>query len=175
MTMMMTSDKPATYAVGDGGGGLETTERYLQHVNLTTAERRQSRRVEVDDSMIAQLRPTLEAAQEGPQRIPGIVRPCTLEVLRYSKCLLVVVSEAENRRLMSIGVAAHSRCAPSLWDSLTDTQQIIARGLTRPNATPWCATRLEAAAALYDPTHAILAELADLEVAIAWTFLDERA
>jgi hypothetical protein len=151
------------------------TNRCLQHVNLTTAELRQSRRHDVSADMIERLRPILEAGQEGPQRIPGIVHPCTLEVLRSSKCLLVVISEAEDRHLMMIGVASHSRCAPSLWYSLTDTQQIIARGLTRPEATPWCATRLEAAASMYDPTHAIRAELAELELGIAWTFLDGRA
>lgn len=151
------------------------TNRYLQHVNLRTAELWQSRRGEVSDDMIERLRLILEAGREGPQRIPGIARPCMLEVLRSSKCLLVEISEAEDRRLMLIGVAAHSRCAPSLWDSLTDTQQVIARGLTRPHATPWCATRLEAAASLYDPTHVIRAELAELELGIAWAFLDGRA
>jgi len=151
-------------------------DRWLNHLTLTTGHLRRSLRTEVADEAIAACAALLDAAladEDAWVPIPHAEPACSLSVMRVRRCLLVSVRGPEELLLATVGIAAESRCAPSLWRLLTEVGPAAATlpDLDRP-AQPWCAARLEAGLAIYpEAAH----WLGDFERCLAWAWIERIA
>lgn len=150
-------------------------ERYIWHVTLNTGDTRRSPRSEVSDEAVIVCRDLIDRATAGAEpRIPG--QDATLTMAAEGRCALATVwALADHAPLVTIGFAAHSRCAPRLWEILHDPasrmpQQppIATRIGERPDA-PWCAARIEIGLALHvEDAH----WLGDFERCLAWAWIE---
>lgn len=149
----------------------------LYHLTLTTGHARWSTRDEVSEEAVAVctdlLRRGMDRRPDEAIPIPTPEgEPCALTAARASRCLVVTIWGPELRLpdgptrppLVTMGVAARSRCAPGLW------QQLGQQGPRPP--VPWAAVKLHPTLAL----HAVAADwLGDLERCLAWAWLLSRA
>ena len=147
------------------------TACYIHHVTLQTGHVRQSWRHEIDHGLHEAIGEILADALRGDRQIQGDPAGCVIRATASSKCLLASVhspEEAGSRLpLVTIGVAAHSRCGASIWRLLTEVPARIDAGPCPRE--PWCAARLETGLAVY-PGAAHW--LGDMERCLAWAWLD---
>ncbi len=154
------------------------TRSGIEHVTLTTGHVRTSYRHEVAEEVIAAMR-ALIARLDGVNTVPIPGLPGLYLGGRVSgRCMAATVWTAgpPSECILTIGVAAHSRCGAPLWRALCryGTGPLLVRPDRRQPPTPWVAAALEApvTALLYAPDGpAILGRLGDFERCLAWGFL----
>jgi hypothetical protein len=152
-------------------------DRFLQHITLTSGDRRRSPRSEVSDETIAVLRPLLDRALRG-EHVPVPGQPgYTMTGGSTGRCAMItlwrVMSDSTGRRIpcLHIGIADHSRCGAALWCKLHDLagdRLPVATDPDRQPVTPWCGDLLDIGLAL-DPQ--ISGWTGDFSRCVAWTFL----
>jgi hypothetical protein len=145
--------------------------RYILHITLDTGHTRRSPRAEVDDVAIAAVQDGLDRALAGGRPlIPG--GDCTMTATAAGKCLIATAWSGGAAPLVTVGVAAHSRCGARLWRALHEERgAAMPRLATAGNPCPqepWCAARLEIGLAS-EPRAAYW--LADWERVLAWAWL----
>lgn len=154
-------------------------ERHVLHVTLQTGHTRKSPRSEVADEVVEMLRPLLERALRG-ERVPIPGQPgYTMTGGAQGRCCMVTVSgqvrdtaRPEPVPVVSIGVAAHSRCGAYLWRLLHERADL--RYATDPGRVPpepWVADRIDVGAALLPEA---MHWTGDLSRCLAWTWIELR-
>jgi hypothetical protein len=164
--------------------GMTPDARYLHHVTMTTGHVRRSVRAEISAEALAVCRELLDTVRAGRPLdtgapIPGLLHPSgqpyhlVLADDPSSRCLLLAVTAARGQRLVTLGLAGHSRCGARLWRAL----HTYAREWALPVATdagrcppePWAAALLDADS----PQHlAVLPALGDLERCLGWAWFE---
>lgn len=148
---------------------------YLHHVTLTTGHVRRSPRSEVAADAVAVCKELIEAATDSQHGVPIPGLPgLRLAADRAGKCILLTVDADDGARVLTIGIATHSRCGAREWHLLHTV------GQTGPLATagqpcppePWVGARLEPGAALLSP--ATIMALSDLEPSLGWAWVEMR-
>lgn len=151
-------------------------KKHIAHVTLTTGHVRLSPRHEVDDAVVAALRPLIEEVVSGrtvPIPVPGYsITGRTSGEDGAGRCLSVIVwgERLQPEPICTIGIAAHSRCGARLWRKLHEVTTRPA--VTDPGRQP---TALWVAAALQTglERHAdALVWLGDFERCLAWAFIE---
>jgi hypothetical protein len=156
--------------------------RYIQIITTTTGDTRRSYRDEVADYVVEYIATSLlpEALVE---RDPGELGPAIpntglhLTALSRGRCGLIasVVFKGGDRPFVPVlvfGVAAQSRCATRLWDLLHMPGTYYVTHPATPPAPPWCAVRLEPAAAMMG--RRVMMILGDYERYLAWAWLERQ-
>lgn len=152
------------------------TAGYIEHVTLTTGHTRRSWRHEIAPDILPALRPLIEAARE-PEHcvpVPGIEPRLALRIEDTRRCALVTVQLYDDHvPILTMAIAAHSRCGQQLWELLHETARLpLATDIDQCPPEPWCAVRLEHGAALL-PREALMA-LGDFERCVAWAWMQMR-
>lgn len=160
------------------------TDRYINHVTITTGDTRRSYRDEVADDVVEWISATLlpESLAEHDAGDLGPAIPSTglhLTAMSGGRCGLVasVISPVEESDrpfvpVLVFGVAAESRCAAKIWDLLHMPGSYYVTDPHTPPASPWCAARLEPAASTLG-RHALMM-LGDFERCLAWAWLERQ-
>jgi hypothetical protein len=164
---------------------MSRSDRYIQHITLTTGDTRRSYRDEVADEVVEALSTTLlpEALVErdpgefGPQ-IPGMT--LYLAAVARGRCGLVAsvvmpLTEGSDRPFVPVlifGVAAEARCSRKVWDLLHMPGSYYVTDPETPPAPPWCAARLESVASILG--RQTLMMLGDFERCLAWAWLGRQ-
>lgn len=151
-------------------------DRYLHHVTLTTGHVRRSWRHEIDPAIMPVVAALVASAREETGAlIPHLEPACRLYIEDTARCALCSVRIDDDVPILTMVVANHARCGSQLWELLhnTATTPVATRISERP-PEPWCAVRIEAAAAMFPPPHMLLPTLADMERCVAWAWLDRR-
>src|SRR5690606_15382947 len=125
-------------------------------------------RSEIDDAAVAFFRRWLDNPASGELRLPPNPDLYRMTAGRSSRCLHAAVWQGETI-LVSIGVAAHSRCGASLWRMMHDSPYPLATSAEDRPPEPWIAARIEAGLALY-PEAANW--LGDMERCLAWAWIE---
>ncbi|WP_458789296.1 hypothetical protein [Adonisia turfae] len=149
----------------------------VAHVTLTTGHLRQSPRREVADSIVAELRPLIDAIVAGKTvPIPGLegysISGRSSGEDGAGRCLSVIVwaERPEVEPICTIGIAAHSRCGARLWRSLHEVATLpAATDPGRQPAAPWVAAALQAG---LDRHLEAASWLGDFERCLAWTWIE---
>lgn len=159
-----------------------TRHQYLHHVTLTTGHVRRSARSEVDDGVVDTCAALLrDAISGGEPLLPAIDPPVTMTATAEGRCVAVTIWAADESRgrapLLTIGIAAKSRCGAPLWRLLHQHAHPAIPIKTKAEECPpepWCAGRIDPGGALYPDARAMWMALADLERCLAWAWI-ERA
>lgn len=145
--------------------------RQIQHVSIKTGERWHSQRGEVNAHALRRARLLLdEGLSKGRIDLAG-VEPSGhwLQLRRLGTCCLAAtVMRGNSDALITFGVSVRSRCGPALWRLLVSGSGARVSALRTPVA-PWCAVRTEAE---WQGDAQPLEWLAELELAIAWAWVD---
>lgn len=153
---------------------------YLQHMTLDTGDMRYSPRGEVDDDIVAVLRPIVAAALAGGIVELPRVGDADLRLQMASEGgatmlaqIWAVTPDGEDRSVVSFGVAMTARAGTPHWRRLhaTALTPLATDGLSPP-AAPWLAARLEPGAASLSARDLMM--LGDLERCLAWAWIESQ-
>ena len=149
---------------------------YIHHLTITTGHTRKSYRNEVASDIIDTLQATLSAAIAGQlPPLPGDLSGYHLSAGAVGRCLMATVwapPKAVPSRptpLVTIGVAARSRCAADLWGRLVESHPAPLQP-AMPDA-PWCAVQLQPG--IMSDIGA-MGWLGDFERCLAWAWLERQ-
>lgn len=147
--------------------------RYIRHITLTTGHSRASYRAEIDDRAVEFFRRWLDDPSGLDLPLPPNPDLYWLSGARASKCLHAAVRQG-NTLLVSIGIAAHSRCGAVLWRRMHQGATGLATDAADCPAEPWIAVRVEPGLAIYPEA---AGWLGDMERVLAWAWVEhcERA
>jgi len=155
--------------------------QYIAHVTLTTGHVRRSPRSEVDPGILEWCRGHLLLAIEGERAaIPGTPVQCWLTAAAEARCLTASVwarTAGDDARLITIGVALHSRCGARLWEALHAHAALpLATDAGQQPGPPWVAARLEPGLLGIDDgqVQPIMSMMGDYERCLAWAWLEHR-
>ena len=149
--------------------------RYIRHITLTTGHVRDSWRQEISDEALAACADLLAQVAADPSQmvsIPGF-SDYYLSGQPGGACWVGTVwTGSPSVCVVTIGIAAHSRCGASLWRELHRWGQTpVVTDPERCPAEPWVAVALDEGAL----THLDAMEwLGDFERCLAWAWVESR-
>jgi len=153
------------------------TDRWLQHVTLTTGDSRRSFAAEVDRHVVEVCRDLIArmlAADPASVPIPGMDGYRAIGDAS-GKCLHVQVYGTAVPPIVVMYVGTHSKCGPRAWRDLhqyaSEWSLPVVTDRERCPPEPWIGALLDVGAASTPPGD--LMALADLERCIAWAWLAE--
>lgn len=154
------------------------SDRYIDHVTLTTGHSRRSPRREVSAEAVALCQDLIARFATGkvsePVPIPG---PLGYSVSGRAggKCMVATVwaDGPPSELVVTIGVAEHERCGAAIWRTLHDVAHLptMTSRDEQPRA-PWCGVLLEPAIAAHVEA---MEWMGDFERCLAWAWLERRA
>jgi hypothetical protein len=150
--------------------------RYLHHLTLSTGHVARTLRADVSAEALAACRALIDAAlAEGIQPVPGVDGYLLEAAYHGGRCLVVHVRAAPSTLLVSVGIAAHSRCGAALWRAIT-TSPGAPPGAERRQCPPepWCTVQLMPGMGTPEGL-AAAPWLGDLERCLAWAWIDRCA
>lgn len=147
--------------------------RTLEHVTLTTGDRRTSPRHEVGDAAITLLAPLLARVLAGETvDLPGVPDGYRLRGVGDGRGAALTVVGPSGLLVVTIAVAGDSSGAAALWRQVHEYALAGTPLGTRadaPPAPPWCAVRVEPGALRHPDA---LEWLGDLERCLAWALIE---
>lgn len=154
---------------------MRSAPRFIRHIALDTGRASKSRREEIRDEAIAELRPLLARVVVGetvavPKVVPehvmtGVTAGMALTVAVYSP---LMPGASERQPLLTLGVAVHSHSSVALWRALHGWDPGDPP-LEEPPQLPWCGVRLLPALAHWP---AAKDWLGGFERCVAWTWVE---
>lgn len=146
---------------------------FIRHITLTTGHTQDSQPGEVPQHVRDRLRPMIEilgkAGLQAPIKIPGMPGYSVTGGATKNCLVAVVWRDRPARALVSIGIAARSRCGPAIWRGLHTWGKVpVVTDPDRCPPGPWVAVALDT----LDPTEPALEWLGDFERCLAWAFCD---
>ncbi len=150
---------------------LPSSARYIYHVTLLTGDTRQSWRHEVDPKVMPVASAMLDRALAGERVAIAGVEGYEITAAAGGRCCLVTAWRGDTP-LVTIGIAARSRCGAELWRRLhEDPWTPLATSAAQCPPEPWCAAQIQPGLV---PFMLDAHWLADFERVMAWAFLERR-
>ena len=148
-------------------------ERYLNYISLTTGRVQRSARSAADDKRVELCAGLIPAALAGAEPVlPGVEPEIMMHAKDEGHCLsirLCRVDHPDEPPVMTVGVAAKSKCGEHLWRSLhTNAKTPLVTQNEACPPEPWCAERLDGE----EVAHPECAMLRDYQRCLAWAYLE---